>query len=296
MGEVFLIKGKKVKVEGLGNRECKRELAEKFIKYKEDVERFLKFDEEKTLEEINKKIPCRPEYDYEIEVVNQPSANFTAVCKIAYDISQGFIDSIEKFAENINQGINDVIKHLRDHPPNSMSNQTEWCIPSPDDLSPLLQLLNENLKIAEKEALKYIWKFRVLGFKFSFNIGARRVIYRRIIYHEITHYVVELNLMRKKPELYLDYNLIKFPSYINFISEGFAEFVSRHLTNQFTKIPPSKYDDYNTYLIYEKGWEEIKRLFTSLGRDPKKVLDEVTERILVIIESHKCSKNVQEDI
>ena len=40
----------------------------------------------------------------------------------------------------------------------------------------------------------------------------------------------------------------------------------------------------------------IISLLTSLGRDPKKVLDEVTERILVIIESHKCSKNVQEDI
>ena len=71
MKEVFVIKGRKVKVEGLGDRESKREFAEKFIKYKEDVERFLGFDEEKALSEVRTK-GIDPESHYTIRIIFSP--------------------------------------------------------------------------------------------------------------------------------------------------------------------------------------------------------------------------------
>lgn len=129
---------------------------------------------------------------------------------------------------------------------------------------------------------------------FIFNLYQFNRINDDVYYHEIGHYILTLNCIREGDvypvvSLNLRSTSHTIPSdlgrEIKLYHEGFAEFVSRYLTGNIEteKFIPSN-TDRNTFVMYEKGFEKIKRLFITL-RDPKKVLEEVTETILKYVRS-----------
>lgn len=280
MDVVFIIKGRKVKVEGLGSRERKRELAEKFIRYKEDVEQFLRFDEKEALKEIRKKAKYLVECDYEIEVVNS-SDDFAG----KHDMTASILPDFDVFVKKMDIVLADAVKKAKEHyHPENKSDPISQLFDLPFDFDYFQQLFDENMRKAEMEFLKEDpQKLVVHKNKFIFNINGERVISRLAIYHEITHYIVRLNLLKENPDKFHKFlNSAGSFSYISFINEGFAEFVSRYLTGRFVETPriiPLNVER-DLYLMYEKGFEEVKEWFITLGRDPKKLLEAVTRRIL----------------
>lgn len=211
MGEVFLIKGRKVMVKSPGSLKRKKELAEKFMRCKEDVERYLSFNEGAALEDIQKKGIHLPETNYTISEVLDP-----IYCSGSLRFEVGFDNTLEvKFTFYVNPERN-----------------------------------------------------------------PERIIHEGAIYHEVTHYILRLNLIKRGSNTYF---LSCLPQ-VALLDEGFSEFVARHLTGLFIDKPRIDPSD-NLFQLYEGGFKEVESMFISLGRDPKKLLDKVTTIIIDRIEN-----------